>query len=145
MKAGYLRAIRWTFTVILVATVCATAQITYQPKFPGDPAHSDSEAAALGYMRTLLRAQHTYKKKNGKYATSLADLVHTGTFTKRMVNPDRGDYLVTFHSHKDKDEFELLLTPKQQDPEHRSFYSKEDGVIHVEEDKTANADSPKLK
>jgi len=55
MKAGYLRAIRWTFTVILVATVCATAQITYQPKFPGDPAHSDSEAAALGYMRTLLR------------------------------------------------------------------------------------------
>ena len=47
-------------------------------------------------MRTVLRAQKVYKKKNNKYATSLADLVHTGSFTKRMVNPDRGDYSVGF-------------------------------------------------
>ena len=50
----------------------------------------------LGYMRTVLRAQKIYQKKNDKFATSLADLVHTGSFTQRMVNPDRGDYSVGF-------------------------------------------------
>ena len=149
MKSGYFRATRWTLTIILATVICVAAQTTYQPKFPGDPARSESEAAALGYMRTLLRAQHVYKKKNDKYAATLADLVHTGTFTKRMTNTDRGDYTVTFHPRKEKDKdemgFELMLTPKQQDAEHRSFYSKEDGVIHVEEDKAANEDSPKLK
>ncbi|HTZ94905.1 MAG TPA: hypothetical protein VMB18_00815 [Terriglobales bacterium] len=144
MKPGCFELKCCTILVILAATLCA-AQTPYQPKFPGDPAHSDSEAAALGYMRTLLRAQHTYKKKNGKYATSLAELVHTGTFTKRMTNLDQGDYTVSFHAHKDKDEFELLMTPKQQDPDHRSFFSKEDGVIHVEETQPANENSPKLK
>ena len=34
---------------------------TYQPKFPGDPARSDSEAAALAYMRVVIRAQHRFK------------------------------------------------------------------------------------
>jgi len=29
----------------------------YTPKFAGDPARSDSEAAALAYMRVVLRAQ----------------------------------------------------------------------------------------
>ena len=41
-------------------------------------------------MRTVLRAQKLYKKKNDKFAASLADLVHTGSFTKRMVNPEPG-------------------------------------------------------
>jgi hypothetical protein len=147
MKAGHIRAICGTFVIILATTLCSSAQTTYQPKFPGDPARSESEAAALGYMRTLLRAQHTYEKKNGKYATSLMELVHTGSFTKRMATPDRGDYTVSFHPHKvkDQDGFELLLAPKQQDAEHRSFFAKEDGVIHVEENGAANADSPKLK
>lgn len=143
MKPGCFEATRWVLTVILAATLCAAAQTTYQPKFPGDPARSDSEAAALGYMRTTLRAQHTYKKKYSKYATSLAELVHTGTFTKRMTNLDQGDYTVSFHSHKDG--FDLLLTPKQQDPQHRSFFAKEDGVIHAEETSQANENSPKLK
>ncbi len=143
MKLGCFEATRGVFTVILAATLWAAAQTTYQPKFPGDPARSDSEAAALGYMRTTLRAQHTYKKKYGKYATSLVELVHTGTFTKRMTNLDQGDYTVSFHSHKDG--FDLLLTPKQQDTQHRSFFAKEDGVIHAEEDKPATENSPKLK
>jgi len=143
MKPGYCGAKCCAFIVILATTLGAAAQTTYQPKFPGDPARSDSEAAALGYMRTLLRAQHTYKKKNGNYASSLPQLVHTGTFTKRMTNLEQGDYTVSFHSHKDG--FDLLLTPRQQNAEHRSFFAKEDGVIHVEEDKAANADSPKLK
>ena len=143
MKLDYLGARRWMVPLILATTLCLAAQTTYQPKFPGDPARSDSEAAALGYMRTLLRAQHTYKRKNGQYASSLTQLVHTGTFTKRMTNLQQGDYSVSFRPHKDG--FDLLLTPKQQDAQHRSFFAKEDGVIHAEEDKPATADSPKLR
>ncbi len=118
-------------------------QTTYQPKFPGDPAHSDSEANALGYMRTVIRAQKLYYKKNNKYATSLSDLVHTGNFTRRMLSTDRGDYTVQFHSKKDG--YEVTMIPKQQDADHRSFFANEDGVIHVDETKTADEDSPKLK
>jgi len=132
--------------VILLATaLVASAQTAYQPKFPGDPARSDSEAVALGYMRTVLRAQNLYKKKNGHYATSLAALVHTGTFTRRMTSTDRGDYTVSFRSKKKGDEFELALTPKQVDPQHRSFYATEDGTIHAEEDKAATENSPPVK
>ena len=77
--------------LILAATLISAAQSTYQPKFKGDPARSDSEANALGYMRTVIRAQQQYKKKNDKYASTLADLVHTGSFTRRMTQTDRGD------------------------------------------------------
>ena len=121
----------------------AGAQTTYQPKFKGDPAKSDSEAAALGYMRTVLRAQKVYKKKNDKFAESLADLVHTGSFTKRMVKTDRGDYSVGFKPNKDG--FDLTLTPKQLDAEHRSFYAGEDGVIHGDDQGPANEKSPVVK
>src|SRR5215831_10654962 len=114
MSRGYARAVRWITAVMLAGNIAA-AQAAYTPKFPGDPAKSDSEAAALGYMRTVLRAQKQYKKKNGNYATSLAQLVHTGSFTKRMVNTDRGDYTVGFRAKKDKDTFQLTMTPKQMD------------------------------
>ena len=56
----------------------AAEQGQYTPKFPGDPARSDSEAGALGYMRVVVRAQKLYNKKHDSYATSLADLVNTG-------------------------------------------------------------------
>jgi hypothetical protein len=147
MKNGYLgaacRAVSWALVGVLGGTILASAQTAYQPKFPGDPAHSDSEAIALGYMRTVLRAQRLYNRKNGKYADSLAELVHTGSFTRRMVSPDRGDYTVSFQPHKDG--FDLLMTPKQQNADHRSFYSKEDGVIHGDAEKPATADSPPIK
>src|SRR5262249_24374662 len=39
----------------------------YKPKFPGDPARSDAEALALGYLRTFVDAQRKYKKKKNKY------------------------------------------------------------------------------
>jgi len=128
----------------LFVAMAATAQTPYQPKFPGDPARSDSEAAALGYMRTVLRAQRDYNKKNGHYATSMAALVHTGSFTSRMVNPERGDYTVGFRPKK-KDGFELTLTPKELGPERRSFYADEDGIIHADEEKAADNSSPKIK
>jgi hypothetical protein len=143
MKLGHRTIISWIAAAALAGASVATAQTTYQPKFHGDPARSESEAAALGYMRTVLRAQKEYQKKNGKYAASLADLVHTGSFTRRMVNPERGEYTAGFRSHKDG--FELTLTPKQLDVQHRSFYAEEDGVIHADEEKAADADSPKVK
>ena len=128
---------------ILLFSLGAGAQAPYQPKFSGDPARSESEASALGYMRTVIRAQKLYEKKNGKYASSLPELVHTGNFTHRMLATDRGDYTVDFHAHEDG--YDLTLTPKQQDAEHRSFYAKEDGVIRAEETKAADENTPKLK
>ena len=123
----------------------ATAQAAYPPKFKGDPARSDSEAAALGYMRTFLRAQKIYKKKNGHYAETLMQLTKTGSFTRRMASPDRGDYTLKFRNHKDKDQFEITMVPKQQDPTHRSFFSDEQGKIRVNEQGDATEDSPPLK
>ena len=128
---------------LLFAVLVAAAQTTYQPKFRGDPARSDSEANALGYMRTLIRAENQYQRKNSKYATSLSQLVHTGTFTRRMTQTDRGDYTVGFRSRKDG--YQLVLTPKQLDAQHRSFYAEEDGVIHADEEKAATEDSPAIK
>jgi hypothetical protein len=128
---------------MLVGTLFLAAQTTYQPKFKGDPARSDSEANALGYLRTVIRAQQQYKKKNDKFASTLSDLVHTGSFTRRMTQTDRGDYTVSFHSRKDG--YELSLTPKQVDLEHRAFYANDDGVIHADEAKAADESSPAVK
>ena len=135
----------------------------YQPKFKGDPARSESEAQALGYMRVVLRAQREYKKKHDKFAPSLASLAGTGTFTKRMAqSTNRGDYTASFQSRPEsshqsshqssnyggaKNEgggFILTMTPKQMDAEHRSFYAEDDGVIHADDQKPADQDSPKV-
>ena len=123
---------------------------TYKPKFAGDPARSESEAAALGYMRVVLRAEHTYKQRHAKYATTLSALAGTGSFTKRMsLSMDRGDYTAGFRPHKerDKDEegFVLTMNPKHMDADHRSFYAEEDGLIRADDQKTADKDSPRLK
>jgi hypothetical protein len=116
----------------------------YQPKFKGDPARSDSEAGALGFMRVVIRAQNEYNKKHDAYATSFADLVNHGTFTRRMAkSTDRGDYTVGFKGKKDS--YVLTMTPKNLDAQHRSFYAEEDGVIHADETKPAGGDSPKVK
>jgi hypothetical protein len=138
------RAISGVFALVLAAAM-ASAQTAYQPKFKGDPAHSDSEAAALGYMRTFLRAQKIYKKKNNHYATSLMDLTKTGSFTRRMAAADRGDYTVKFKAHKEKDTFEISMIPKQEDADHRSFFSDDQGKIRVDDQKEADANSPVLK
>jgi hypothetical protein len=117
---------------------------TYKPKFPGDPARSESEAQALGYMRVVLRAEHEYKKRHGKFAESLESLAGTGTFTKRMAHStERGDYTASFRSNHDG--FVLTMTPKHMDADHRSFYAEEDGVIHGDDQKAADMDSPKVK
>ena len=131
------------------AQASAQPPAQYQPKFPGDPARSEAEAQALGYMRVVLRAQREYKKRHSKYADSLQSLAGTGTFTKRMAHStDRGDYTASFRPHHDRpnhDGFVLTMTPKQMDREHRSFYAEEDGAIHADDQKPADLDSPKVK
>jgi hypothetical protein len=129
---------------------------TYQPKFAGDPARSESESEALGYMRVVLRAQRLYKRRHAVYADSLLSLAGTGSFTKRMAHStNRGDYTVSFHPRKvrddkdkegkNKDGFVLTVTPKQLDPQHRSFYADEDGAIHADDQKPADLDSPTVR
>ncbi|HSZ62119.1 MAG TPA: hypothetical protein VK828_10000 [Terriglobales bacterium] len=120
------------------------AASTYKPNFPGDPARSDSEAQALGYMRVVLRAQREYKKRHDKYAPSLQALAGTGSFTKRMAaTTDRGDYKASFRVHEDG--FIFTMTPNHMDSEHRSFYAEEDGVIHADDQKAADMSSPKIR
>ena len=126
------------------AQASAQPPAQYQPKFPGDPARSEAEAQALGYMRVVLRAQREYKKRHNKYADSLQSLAGTGTFTKRMAHStDRGDYTASFRVHKDG--FVLTMTPKQMDSERRSFYAEEDGAIHGDDQKPADLESPRVK
>jgi hypothetical protein len=111
----------------------------YTPKYKADPARSDSEFAALAYMRVVMRAEVGFKKQYGHYATSLSQLVHSGTFTQRMVNPDRGDYTVGYKAKKD--DYVLTMTPKLLDAQHRSFYAEDDGKIHADDAKAADGDS----
>ena len=126
------------------AAQTAPGATSYKPKFRGDPARSDAEASALGYMRVVLRAQREYKKRHNEFAEGLPDLAGTGTFTKRMArSTDRGDYTVEFHGKKDS--FTLAMIPKQFDDQHRAFYAEDDGIIHAEEGKPATAASPRLK
>src|ERR1700692_643925 len=132
---------------VLLATSPAfaiqTPTSTYQPKFHGDPARSDSEAAALAYMRVVIRAQRQFNKQYDHFAPSLAELVHSGSFTKRMVNPDRGDYTANFKGKKDS--FVLTMTPKNMDAQHRSFYAEDDGKIHADESKQAESSAAVVK
>ena len=128
----------------LAILACAQAPtIPYKQKFPGDPARSEAEASALGYMRTVLYAQRMFRQKKGHYAGSLYALVGSGSFTKRMMKTDRGDYLVTFGGWGGG--FALLLTPKQFDSNHRAFYTDSSGVLRYEDEKPATAESPVLK
>jgi hypothetical protein len=140
--AGFALA---TFVLFLAAPGIAaqTTSPAYQPKFAGDPARSDSEAAALGYMRVVLRAQRQFQKQYGHFALTLSELVHSGSFTKRMVDPHRGDYTAGYKGKKDS--FILTLAPNHLDAQHRSFYAEDDGKIHAEEEKPADANSPVVK
>ena len=130
-------------TMVLVSLVAA--QQPYQPKFSGDPAHSDAEAAALGYMRTAVYAQKQYQKKHQKFAPSLASLAGSGSFTRRMINPERGDYTVGFRSRKNAMSYELSMTPRVFDAAHRAFWVNENGIIRAESEKPATAESPVLR
>ncbi len=128
---------------LVLSTMPAMGQ-EYQPKFAGDPARSQSEAVALGYMRVVLGAERAYKQKRGQYASSLAALVGQGSFTKRMTNPIRGDYRVRFKGTGEN--FALWLDAQPQpSAQHRSFFADERGPIRAEESKSAGPESPLVK
>lgn len=135
----------WLPVALALLAQFSFAQGGYSPKYKGDPARSDSEFVAIAYIKTFLRAQHLYKKKNNHYATSLLELRKTGSFTPRMASTDQGDYTVKFRAHKDKDTFEITMIPKQEDSTHRSFFADEQGKMRVNETGEANDDSPPLK
>ena len=133
-------------TLVVAIAAIAVAQIQpppYTPRFPGDPAHSNAEAVALGYMRTVANAELLYKKKHGSFATSLHELIGHGSFTRRMATTERGDYTVKFHSTGKN--WDLSLVPKTFDPDHRAFYMNETGTIRAEADKPADATSEAVK
>ena len=116
---------------------------SYAPKYKGDPAHSNSEFDALAYMRVVIRAEKAFNKQYGHYALTLNQLVHSGNFTKRMVDANRGDYTA---SYKGKNEsYTLTMAPKTPDADHRYFYADDDGKIRGEEGKPADANSPVVK
>jgi hypothetical protein len=137
-----LRPALRTAAVVVTLALLAGAQAPYTPKSPTDPARSNDEAGALGYMRTVLSAQRAHKKKKGAYAPTLAALVGHGSFTKRMTRTDRGVYTVSFRGHENG--FTLRLTPREFASDRRAFYMDESGVFRVEEDNEASADSPIL-
>ena len=86
-----MKSLMWSLIVTILLTSLVFGQDTapgYKPKFAGDPARSDQEAAAMGYMRVVVNAQKNYSHKHaGQYATSLHALVGQGSFTRRMLDP----------------------------------------------------------
>src|SRR5579884_2381086 len=109
-------------TAVFAAQVTAgqgTAQpVAAQPNLqPG--ANSPAESAAIAYMRTVLRSEYLYKQKHHQYAKTLADLVGSGSMTKRMARTDRGEYKVRYTSNGEK--YDLVLVPATADDQHRSF------------------------
>ena len=137
------RLLAGCLVVALLGMAVAQTAPDYKPKFKGDPAHSEPEAAALGYMRTVVQAQRDYKKKFNHYATTLAALVGgSRSFTRRMIKTDRGDYTVEFHGGKEN--YSLALTPKAFDSAHRAFYTDASGHFRAETDKPATSESPAL-
>jgi hypothetical protein len=143
-KTSPLLIVALTLTIVPLLAQTATAPSPiYQPKYAGDPARSDSEFNAIAYMHVVIRAQHRFEKQYGHFATALGELVHSGSFTKRMVNPERGDYTAGFKGKTDS--FVLTMTPNHLDADHRSFYAEDDGKIHADETKPADADSPIVK
>lgn len=139
-----LRGVVCSVLAAFLLVSLAFSQAGYQPKFAGDPARSESEARALGYMRVVLAAEHTYHKRHARYAASLQDLVGQQSFTKRMTSTTRDDYKVRFKG--DGEAFSLGMDAMPQPgPTHRSFFADERGTIHAEEERTAGPGSPVVK
>ncbi|ABF41350.1 hypothetical protein Acid345_2349 [Candidatus Koribacter versatilis Ellin345] len=136
-----LRSTTLIVATLLVVSFCAAQE--YQPKFKGDPAKSDSEAAALGFMRTVVTAQKNFKAKHSAYATSLPALAGTGSITRRTVASNkRGDYTVGFSGTAEN--YKLTMTPETVDGTHRAFFVDATGKIRGEEDKAATVESPTI-
>jgi hypothetical protein len=140
---------RFTILVIFVAFSLGPALLVAQEQPPATSsqallpgANSSSESAALAYMRTVMRSEFLYKHKHKEFARSLASLIGSGSFTRRMARPDRGDY--TVHYAGNGQSYQLTLVPTSFDDQHRSFFADQDGKIRVDAQQPASAQSPLL-
>jgi hypothetical protein len=132
-----------TLTLLLAIAVSGQTSSSYQPKSKNDLARSEDEFTALAYMRTVVTAEKLYHRKHNRYADSLQTLVGSGSFTRRMANPNRGVYTVGYRVRPDG--YALTMTARPADPSHRSFYVDETGEFRVNEMAQAAEKSPLLK
>src|SRR3954470_20156043 len=135
-------SMRKQLLALAVLLLCAGAALAkapaapYKPKSADDHALSQSVANSIAYMKTVFYNEREYKKKLNRYSATLMALTGGGrSFTKRMAQTDRRDYVVSYRGGKDT--FSVTLTPKQFDPTHRGFYMDSSGVIRVQEDAAA--------
>ncbi|MBV8207737.1 MAG: hypothetical protein JO041_13170 [Acidobacteria bacterium] len=105
-------------------------------------ANSAAESSAIAYMRTVMRSEFLYRQKHKEFARTLALLVGSGSFTRRMARTDRGDYTVRYSGNGQ--DYGLSLVPAAYDDQHRAFYVDQDGTIRAQEGRPANAQSPAL-
>ncbi len=134
---------RVAMVVALVGVAFAAAPARQAQETAAGEQRSSAEKGALGYMRTVINAERMYRKKHAKYAASLAGLVGSGSFTRRLVKTDRGEYSVHFSGKADG--YTVGMVPKTFDAEHRAFWANENGIVHYETEKAAGAQSPVLK
>ena len=128
----------------MAGAAAQTPPPAYTPKSADDHALSQSEANSIAYMKTLFYNEREYRKKMNRYSATLLALTGGGrSFTKRMAQTDRRDYVVAYHGGKDT--FSVTLTPKQFDPTRRGFYMDASGVVRVQEGAPATAESAPLK
>jgi hypothetical protein len=144
MKSLLVRSIVAGMLVVTVLPAAARPQepaaaTPAQPAYEG-PGRSKSETIAILYIKTLVNAQREYKKRRGKYATTLPALINHGSFTKRMSRPDRGEYQVKFSGNGTG--FWVVMQPKEFTPERRSFYADATGHIRAQENEPATGESP---
>jgi hypothetical protein len=133
-----------TLTLLFaLGTAAQSSSPDYQPKSKNDPAHSQDEFTALAYMHTVVTAEKLHYRKHNRYPDSLLGLVGSGSFTRRMANPDRGVYKVAYRLRPDG--YALTLTPRAIDPNHRAFYVDETGQFRVNETAQATEKSAPLK
>jgi hypothetical protein len=144
MKKLALLTLTLLFALLFaLATAAQTPSPGYQPKSKNDPAHSQDEFTALAYMHTAVTAEKLYYRKHNRYPDSLLGLVGSGSFTRRMANPDRGAYKVGYRLRPDG--YALTMTPPAIDPNHRAFYVDESGQFRVNETAQATDKSAPLK
>jgi hypothetical protein len=129
-------------TILAFFLAAAAAESLAQSTSLVKGANSPDESAALGYMNVAMRAENLFKKKHSNYAKSLKELVGSGSFTRRMTKTDRGTYIVGYSSNGET--YSVSLTPKAFDEQHRAFYADEDGIIRVDAEHPANAQSSPL-
>ena len=105
----------------------------YTPKFPGDPARSDSEAG-----RPRLYARRSPRPAPLRETIRPLRHIPRGTRPLRLVHQTHGrsqSRRLYRQLPRQEDSFILTMTPQHLDAQHRSFYAEDDGKIYADEEK----------